>query len=473
GDCPSPDGKHADASVSDLSEKASICLSIGNLQRLPPGTLKFEVWALLVHEAAHLGGAKESEAQRLQDEFRRFLTELLPEKKSEIVRKSVVRRIQLAQLALSKIYGRVSRLANQRESSDLTLRTDLDQQLAEVTAKIDEIPLILEPLRLNYYLNPRRSEFHDDWANALVSTRLKIEFSRQAFSYGHRATLAELKINLGQALMSAARAAHNFRVYLFGRGEIDCQSPEKMTFKSSRGGAGVGRAVRSRERHVDYEAFQPIPKVESLQPDKLFTERFFAVSPPRDCSTGRTSNRTFEEALEISSVDSLSGSSMLSHLKFLSELQKRRALECADRETKRLDEYESRLQACIENLAGLEVSEKLRMDLFRYVRFPVLKWRALNKLRPTQEISLRTGQLQDSPLYVQAWELINGVDSLMRLGEQLLWSEADENRLNEFKKRHRELLDFAQNTSEPFLRTEASQLLVLVESTFAVLLAGP
>ncbi len=73
GDCPRPpEEETADASVSELSTSATICFSIGNLTKLPPSILLREVLALIFHEAAHMGKAKEVDAKKYQKVFTQY-----------------------------------------------------------------------------------------------------------------------------------------------------------------------------------------------------------------------------------------------------------------------------------------------------------------------------------------------------------------------------------------------------------------
>lgn len=70
GDCLS--GEHADASVSSFDTSATICMSIGNLRKVAPTVLLQEVLSLLLHEATHMGGAKEEEADIWQSRFSEY-----------------------------------------------------------------------------------------------------------------------------------------------------------------------------------------------------------------------------------------------------------------------------------------------------------------------------------------------------------------------------------------------------------------
>lgn len=69
GDCITTPKKHADASVSSFTVNADLCFSVGNLTRIPPSTLLREILNLVLHEAAHMGGADEAEAVGWQEEF--------------------------------------------------------------------------------------------------------------------------------------------------------------------------------------------------------------------------------------------------------------------------------------------------------------------------------------------------------------------------------------------------------------------
>lgn len=73
GDCPHPpEEETADASVSELSLDATICFSVGNLTKLPSSILLREVLALVFHEAAHMGKAKEPIAKNYQKYFTQY-----------------------------------------------------------------------------------------------------------------------------------------------------------------------------------------------------------------------------------------------------------------------------------------------------------------------------------------------------------------------------------------------------------------
>ena len=67
GPCPSPDHKHAMASVSRFSFGAEICFSLSELRQVPRSGLKAEVFGLWVHELAHLSGYDEEIAVKVQN----------------------------------------------------------------------------------------------------------------------------------------------------------------------------------------------------------------------------------------------------------------------------------------------------------------------------------------------------------------------------------------------------------------------
>ncbi|MGZ3722868.1 MAG: hypothetical protein ACXVA9_08070, partial [Bdellovibrionales bacterium] len=72
GDCGNAKDNHADASVSAFNVNGDICISAGNLTRLPPSALLKEILGLLLHETSHLGGANEAEAQNWQTVFAEY-----------------------------------------------------------------------------------------------------------------------------------------------------------------------------------------------------------------------------------------------------------------------------------------------------------------------------------------------------------------------------------------------------------------
>lgn len=73
GDCPfAKDETTADASVSEHSLNAKICFSVGNLTEIPPSIILREVLGLVLHEACHMSGCKEDDANYWQEKFTKY-----------------------------------------------------------------------------------------------------------------------------------------------------------------------------------------------------------------------------------------------------------------------------------------------------------------------------------------------------------------------------------------------------------------
>ena len=130
GNCLTPmDGRHTDASVSGLHINADICFSIENLTRIPPSSLLKEILSLVVHEAAHLGGANEEEASIWQDRFSEYFSDRFGDLTSGAVYSDTFKklasvedyleranRIPKTEGNLIKVYGLVGKMIQALES---------------------------------------------------------------------------------------------------------------------------------------------------------------------------------------------------------------------------------------------------------------------------------------------------------------------------------------------------------------------
>jgi hypothetical protein len=153
-------GEHKDAAVSSLSLSADICLSIGNLTRVPPSALLREVMGLLLHEAVHMAGAEEPEASAWQKEFSEYFGKRFGDIVADTVTSETLKSIGAAQILIKrakdaaavngkdpKIYGWVGRAAQ----------------------IIVGLPDLLDPLALNLKMKSIKPELYSNYANAALA----------------------------------------------------------------------------------------------------------------------------------------------------------------------------------------------------------------------------------------------------------------------------------------------------------------
>ncbi len=164
GPCPSPDGKHADASVSSLSKNADLCFSVSRLKRLPITGLFEEIAGLLVHEIAHLAGAQERDAVLWQEELKFFL------KSYRAVRSSV------AYADVINAMGDVSLRINFIQRNAINLNEERRViEMDRIISKLRGIPYFMDPMILELSLRPKNPHLVNNFTNAVLAMIEKID----------------------------------------------------------------------------------------------------------------------------------------------------------------------------------------------------------------------------------------------------------------------------------------------------------
>ncbi|MGE4133564.1 MAG: hypothetical protein AB7F86_18150 [Bdellovibrionales bacterium] len=82
--CSGPNDHQFLASVTKLNREGEICISVHGLTQLPSGSLKRDLIALMAHEIAHLNGADEDLARKVQRFFLKSMPQLLRERGDEV-----------------------------------------------------------------------------------------------------------------------------------------------------------------------------------------------------------------------------------------------------------------------------------------------------------------------------------------------------------------------------------------------------
>jgi len=167
GDCPQAiPGKHADASVSDLSSSATICFSVGNLSRLSPSVLLREILSLVLHEASHMGGAQEPEAIAWQEAFSAYFGERFGEVDIDTVSPNTFK-------GLSEIRVILARAEAMAESDPKN--PHIFAIVGKMAEKIASLPNFDDPLALELKTHPAHPELIDNYSNAVKALIAKIE----------------------------------------------------------------------------------------------------------------------------------------------------------------------------------------------------------------------------------------------------------------------------------------------------------
>jgi hypothetical protein len=169
GDCPHPKAEtNADASVSDFNLSATICFSIGNLQRIPPSALLREILSLVVHEVSHLGGADEPEAKIWQSEFLAYFGKRFEDLSPEKVLVDTLRVITEARLLIERAKLRASANVNDQRIFGI---------FSAITTRLGDLPDFRDSLALELKLNPAHPELIDAYkASVIQMTGQRVKF---------------------------------------------------------------------------------------------------------------------------------------------------------------------------------------------------------------------------------------------------------------------------------------------------------
>lgn len=172
GDCLTTlQGEHKDASVSQLSLNADICVSIGNLTRIPPSSLLREILSLMLHEAVHMAGAGESEAKIWQKEFSEYFGLRFGDAISDTVTGETLKSFGAAKILLKR-------------ANELAVANSKDPKIYGVMGRAAQImiglPDFLDPLALSLKMKTSKPELYGNYANSvlafIVEAQVKFQF---------------------------------------------------------------------------------------------------------------------------------------------------------------------------------------------------------------------------------------------------------------------------------------------------------
>ncbi|MGE4130414.1 MAG: hypothetical protein AB7F86_02185 [Bdellovibrionales bacterium] len=170
GDCPRPpDEETADASVSGLTLNADICFSVGNLTKLPPSILLREVLALVFHEAAHMGGAKEPDAKKYQ----RVFTQYFAARFGDITVDDFNYKAEIAIGFANIRIKRALELAKQKPDSPAVFAA-----MGAILGAINSVPYMDDALQIEFKARPKHPELVENFWHRinLVSQQISASF---------------------------------------------------------------------------------------------------------------------------------------------------------------------------------------------------------------------------------------------------------------------------------------------------------
>lgn len=176
GDCPqSIPGKHADASVSSLNLNATICFSIGNLTRLTPDVLLQKILALVIHEAAHLGGAQENEAVAWQDAFDSYFGRRFGEVPSKSFTGDTFKRLSVIRIHLA----RAQKLAADNPNNNRVLGL-----LGDIAEEVESLPYYNDALAIELKIKPPHPELIDSYSKSVSALAQKLQSRVEQYNSG-------------------------------------------------------------------------------------------------------------------------------------------------------------------------------------------------------------------------------------------------------------------------------------------------
>lgn len=166
GDCPqSVAGKHADASVSNLSINAEICFSIGNLTRVLPAVLLRELLSLALHEAVHLAGGEEEEAVQWQEAFSTYFGNRFGDIPSDAAAMQTLKDLSEIRLLL----GRAQSIAAVEPTDRVLFAT-----VGKISERLANLPYFDDPLAIELKMRPAHPELISIYSNAILALIEKI-----------------------------------------------------------------------------------------------------------------------------------------------------------------------------------------------------------------------------------------------------------------------------------------------------------
>lgn len=236
GDClTTVEGEHKDASVSQLNLNADICISIGNLTRIPPSSLLRESLSLLLHEAVHMAGADESEALVWQREFSDYFGLRFGDAISDTITGETF-----------KAFGAAGKLL--KRANDMSAVNSTDPKIYGVMGRAAQImiglPDLLDPVALRLKMKVSKPELYDNYAGAVLAfiteAQVKFQFppltpSHNLFSSSNTGLAftgaditmpSQIQVTLGKLNELFDRANENFLAFVGAEGaESVCAAP--------------------------------------------------------------------------------------------------------------------------------------------------------------------------------------------------------------------------------------------------------
>ncbi len=230
GNCPAANNSHADASVSENSLRGRLCFSIGNLRRLPPEHLLQHVLSLMAHEAVHLGGGEEDEANLVQRRFNEFFTlyftKLKLTKQTDITRQQFWS-IQLTVRELQDFIDGERQEAAKKTERPTKYRRGMETLAGQLIDKIRNLPYFADPIRLGYSVKPLNPQYYDNYANAALSSLVHAHGLHGILRRWapRNADLSDVENRLMELNFVLERTRRNFLAYAFGLGPSYCELP--------------------------------------------------------------------------------------------------------------------------------------------------------------------------------------------------------------------------------------------------------
>lgn len=217
GDCPSFDHKHAEASVSKLSPDAELCFSIDLLTHTPSDVLDQQVMGLLVHEAAHMGGADETGAVRLQNQFKKYFAARF----GNGIQAAKLKEFD-TQLTVTKEFMGMASHENDWKNPERAF-----DYFGRSEQTLLSLPYFVDPLAARLTFHPKRPELFSNYSNLVIAVYQEIEafLNNDKRVSNHREFDEQLRLN--QVYFGLIDS--DFQAYVSGEGQSYCVLPPELT----------------------------------------------------------------------------------------------------------------------------------------------------------------------------------------------------------------------------------------------------
>lgn len=197
GDCPqSVKGKHADASVSELSLSAEVCFSIGNLTRVLPSVLLRELLSLALHEAIHMAGGEEEEAVQWQEAFSAYFGNRFGDIPSDAAAMQTLKSLSEIRLLLS----RAQAIAANDPKDPVLFAT-----VGKMSERLANLPYFDDPLALELKMKPAHPDLISNYSNAILVLieKIRIRFEMNLDWMSVNGTQVEINLIQAEQVMPA------------------------------------------------------------------------------------------------------------------------------------------------------------------------------------------------------------------------------------------------------------------------------